>query len=66
MQSEQRQALGGGVEMLTYRLRDALAQLADGGIDALVWSGGVPTPAIADLDTELPLRILDSVRWRHR
>ena len=51
--------LKGRVEMLTYRLRDALAQLADGGIDALVWSGGVPTPAIADLDIELPLRILD-------
>jgi TRAP transporter TAXI family solute receptor len=51
--------LRGRVEMLTYRLRDALAQLADGGIDAVVWSGGVPTPAITDLDTELPLRILD-------
>ncbi len=51
--------LGGHVEMQTHRLRDALAQLANGGIDALVWSGGVPTPAIADLDTELPLRILD-------
>lgn len=51
--------LKGRVEMRTYRLRDALARLADGGIDALVWSGGVPTPAIADLDTELPLRILD-------
>ena len=51
--------LSGRVDMRTYRLRDALARLADGGIDALVWSGGVPTPAIADLDTELPLRILD-------
>jgi TRAP transporter TAXI family solute receptor len=51
--------LGGRVEMGTYRLRDALARLADGGIDALVWSGGVPTPAITDLDAELPLRILD-------
>ncbi len=46
-------------DMLTYRLRDALARLADGSIDALVWSGGVPTPAITGLDTELPLRILD-------
>lgn len=51
--------LKGRVEMLTYRLRDALARLADGSIDAAVWSGGVPTPAIADLDTELPLRTLD-------
>ena len=24
-----------------------------------MWSGGVPTPAIADLDVKLPLRILD-------
>jgi uncharacterized protein len=51
--------LHGRVDMQTYRLRDALARLADGSIDADVWSGGVPTPAIADLDTELPLRILD-------
>lgn len=47
------------VDTLTFRLRDALDRLADGSIDALVWSGGVPTPAIADLDAELPLRILD-------
>ena len=51
--------LSGRVDMLTYRLRDALARLSDGSIDALVWSGGVPTPAITDLDIELPLRILD-------
>lgn len=47
------------VEMLNYRLRDGLARLADGSVDALVWSGGVPTPAIADLDDKLPLRMLD-------
>ena len=51
--------LRGRVDMPTYRLRDGLARLADGGIDALVWSGGVPTPAIAELDAELPLRMLD-------
>jgi uncharacterized protein len=50
--------LRGRVDTLTFRLRDALDRLADGSIDALVWSGGVPTPAIADLDAELPLRIL--------
>jgi hypothetical protein len=49
----------GRVEMLNYRLRDGLARLADGSVDALVWSGGVPTPAIADLDDKLPLRMLD-------
>ena len=47
------------VDMLRYRLRDGLARLADGSMDALVWSGGVPTPAIADLDAKLPLRMLD-------
>jgi uncharacterized protein len=51
--------LRGRVDMLTFRLRDALARLADDSLDALVWSGGVPTPAIADLHAELPLRILD-------
>jgi uncharacterized protein len=51
--------LRGRVDMLTFRLRDALARLADDSLDALVWSGGVPTPAITDLDDGLPLRILD-------
>ncbi|HEV7851453.1 MAG TPA: TAXI family TRAP transporter solute-binding subunit [Mycobacterium sp.] len=47
------------MDVQTYRLKDALSRLADGGIDALVWSGGVPTPAIADLNGALPLRMLD-------
>ena len=47
------------VDMLNYRLKDGLARLRDGGVDALVWSGGVPTPAIAELDNEVPLRMLD-------
>lgn len=47
------------VEISWLRLREALSQLAGGGIEALVWSGGVPTPAVADLDAELPLRVLD-------
>lgn len=51
--------LGGQVEMLRLRLSDGLARLGDGGVDALVWSGGVPTPAISDLDATLPLRMLD-------
>ncbi|MGY4647359.1 TAXI family TRAP transporter solute-binding subunit [Mycobacterium sp. URHB0021] len=51
--------LGGRVEMLRFRLRDGLARLADGGVDALVWSGGVPTPAVAELNAELRLRMLD-------
>ena len=51
--------LHGRVEMANYRLKDGLARLADGGIDALVWSGGVPTPAIAELNDTVPLRMLD-------
>lgn len=51
--------LAGDVDTRWLRLRDALAHLADGGIEALVWSGGVPTPAIAELDAQLPLRIVD-------
>jgi TRAP transporter TAXI family solute receptor len=47
------------VDMQRLRLRDGLARLADGGVDAVVWSGGVPTPAIADLDVEVPVRMLD-------
>jgi uncharacterized protein len=47
------------IQALTFRLRDALSGLADGTVDAFVWSGGVPTPAIAELDATLPLRMLD-------
>lgn len=51
--------LRGRVDIQKYRLQDGLARLADRSIDALVWSGGVPTPAIADLNAVLPLRMLD-------
>ncbi len=47
------------MDMLRYRLGDGLAALADGSLDALVWSGGVPTPAIAELAATTPLRMLD-------
>jgi TRAP transporter TAXI family solute receptor len=45
------------------RLNDAVAALGKRTIDALVWSGGIPTPAIAELDKTLPLRILDLTPW---
>jgi TRAP-type uncharacterized transport system substrate-binding protein len=45
--------------MLRYRLHEGLARLADSHVDALVWSGGVPTPAIAELTAKVPLRMLD-------
>jgi len=51
--------LAGRVDTQRYRLRDGLAGLADGSLDALVWSGGVPTPAISELDATVPLRMLD-------
>jgi TRAP transporter TAXI family solute receptor len=50
------------VDTRRYRLRDGLAGLAEGSLDALVWSGGVPTPAIADLNATLPLRVIDLSR----
>jgi len=51
--------LTGRVDTRGYRLQDGLSGLADGTVDAMVWSGGVPTPAIAELDATLPLRMLD-------
>ena len=54
--------LASRIQSLTFRLREALSGLADGTVDALVWSGGVPTPAIAELDATLPLRMLDLSR----
>ena len=41
-------------------------RLAENSIAALVWSGGVPTPAIAELDAVRPLRIVDisGQAWR--
>lgn len=51
--------LADDVQISSLRLREALARLAEDAIEALVWSGGVPTPAIADLNAQLPLRVLD-------
>ena len=51
--------LRGRIDAVRLRLRDGIAGLADGSLDAVVWSGGVPTPAIADLDATVPLRMLD-------
>lgn len=40
-------------------LADAVAELADGTVDAILWSGGVPTPALTDLNRRRPIRLLD-------
>lgn len=43
----------------THRsLRDAVAALEDRRADALLWSGGVPTPALAELASRRPVRLL--------
>jgi TRAP transporter TAXI family solute receptor len=39
-------------------LEAGLVQLRDGTVDALAWSGGLPTPALSELDETFPLRML--------
>ncbi|MEV4319912.1 TAXI family TRAP transporter solute-binding subunit [Actinocrispum sp. NPDC049592] len=39
-------------------LADAVSALAEDRISALLWSGGVPTPALADLDNRVGIRLL--------
>ena len=40
------------------QLADAVAALEAGDIDTLLWSGGVPTPALAALAARRPIRLL--------
>ncbi|RSM78583.1 C4-dicarboxylate ABC transporter substrate-binding protein [Kibdelosporangium aridum] len=49
-----------GVRPLVERLplANAVANLIDGRIDALLWSGGVPTPALAELDARIGILLL--------
>ncbi len=42
-----------------HPLADAVAELAAGRVDAILWSGGVPTPALADLNRRRPIRLVD-------
>lgn len=51
------------IRRVDLRLNEAVAALGNHTIDALVWSGGIPTPAIAELDKTLPLRIVDLTPW---
>jgi TRAP transporter TAXI family solute receptor len=39
-------------------LAESVASLRAGSVDALIWSGGVPTPALSVLARQLPLRFL--------
>ena len=47
------------VTVLNLGLNDGLAALQDGSVDALFWSGGVPTAAIADSNKGAALAFLD-------
>lgn len=49
----------GGVHVQHAGLAASLDQLERGETDAVLWSGGIPTPAISELDDRLPLRMLD-------
>lgn len=47
---------------VTHRpLRDAVTALESGSAAALLWSGGVPTPALAELAARRPVRLLPLV-----
>lgn len=47
------------VKELTLGLNAGLAALRDGSVDAMLWSGGVPTAAITAANRDLGLRFLD-------
>lgn len=50
---------GDAVRVRHAGLATALDQLRTERVDAVLWSGGIPTPAISALDRETPLRMLD-------
>jgi uncharacterized protein len=49
-----------GIAALVTRrpLREAITALETGTTDALLWSGGVPTPALAELAARRPIRLI--------
>ncbi|GAA0921053.1 TAXI family TRAP transporter solute-binding subunit [Pseudonocardia zijingensis] len=51
-------AAGISADVTRRPLRDAVAALESGSADALLWSGGVPTPALAELAARRPVRLL--------
>lgn len=52
-------AADGTVAVVSLGLNDGLAALKAGTVDALFWSGGVPTAAVAAAQQEVPLALLD-------
>jgi TRAP transporter TAXI family solute receptor len=49
----------GGVRVQHADLARSLELLEIGATDAVLWSGGIPTPAISELDARYPVRMLD-------
>lgn len=49
---------GRSVRERRLELGASVRALREGGVDALIWSGGVPTPALSVLARDLPLRFL--------
>ena len=53
-------ASGGNAPItMELELSAALRALADGSIEALFWSGGIPTPEITEVAATTPLRVID-------
>lgn len=52
-------AAPGSVAVVSLGLNDGLAALKTGGVDALFWSGGVPTAAITAAQQDVALALLD-------
>ncbi|WP_017610652.1 TAXI family TRAP transporter solute-binding subunit [Nocardiopsis xinjiangensis] len=50
---------GPGVDRRRLAIEDSAGALAAGEIDAFVWSGGLPTRAVAELAGQTPIRLLD-------
>lgn len=49
----------GEVTAVRLSIERSARALRDGGVDAFVWSGGLPTQAVADLAEQTPIRLLD-------
>jgi TRAP transporter TAXI family solute receptor len=47
------------VQLRYLELEDATERLAKGGIDAMIWSGGLPTQPILDLQKSIGFKLLD-------
>ncbi|MCI2420308.1 TAXI family TRAP transporter solute-binding subunit [Saccharopolyspora sp. K220] len=47
-----------GMRAVSLQLDEAVAALASGRIDALLWSGGLPTPVLKTLDDRVGIRLL--------